>query len=109
MRRTAAVMTALFVAGLACGGGRAPGRTPSGGYVSCSSDDDCTITTFAGCCACCPDPPHAVPAAKLEQQQKRCAAADCGACSQRVDCPRSADVSAFTARCKEGTCAAEPK
>src|SRR5262245_2937835 len=101
-----AVSFALIIA---CGSSPRPGRPPSGGYTTCTSDAECVVTTWSGCCACCPGEPRALPSAKLEDQQKRCAAAACAACSDRLDCPKSPPVSAFVARCNEGTCAAVPK
>src|SRR5262245_34699125 len=100
-RRAVVAGVALLLV-IACGGSQRPGRTPSGGYVSCNADGDCEITTFAGCCACCPAEPHAVPKGKLEQQKQRCAGADCATCSERIDCPKSPGVAAFTPRCKDG-------
>jgi hypothetical protein len=104
--RSIASLTALVVLFLACASSPPPGRTPSGGYTSCTSDADCVVTTFGGCCACCPDTPRAVPASKLEAQRTSCARADCATCSDRIDCPKTEPVSAFVARCQDGTCAA---
>jgi hypothetical protein len=100
----AAVCLALAVA---CGSSPPPGRTPSGGYVSCGSDADCVVTNWNGCCGCCPSEPRAVPATKLEEQKTRCGT--CAPCSDRLDCPKVQPISSFVAACKDGTCAAVPK
>src|SRR5215471_6045301 len=105
MRPLAAIAVPIALV-VACGSSPPPGRTPSGGYTSCTADADCVVTTWNGCCACCPSEPRALPSAKLDEQQKRCAAASCAACSDRLDCPKSAPVSSFVAKCKDGTCAA---
>src|SRR5262245_49358795 len=109
MQRRRPVLLAAFLLGvaMACGSSTPPGRTPSGGYVSCTVDADCVVTTFGGCCACCPSAPHALPKAKLDEQQQRCASASCGVCSDRLACPHVDDTSAFTATCKDGTCNAQ--
>jgi hypothetical protein len=107
MRPLVAVVVSLALV-VACGS-TPPGRTPSGGYISCSSDAECVVTTFSGCCACCPGEPRAVPSAKLEAQQNRCAAAGCPACSDRLECPKASPVASFVAKCNDGTCAAVPK
>jgi hypothetical protein len=107
-RARAVVVTVLGLVA-ACAGNPPAGRTPSGGYVSCTSDADCEVTTFGGCCACCPDAPRALPKNKLAQQKERCAGADCAPCSDRLTCPHVDEGSAFVAACKDGTCAALPK
>ena len=107
MRVRLTVVGAVLALGLACGGPTPQGRTPSGGYVSCASDDDCEVTNFAGCCACCPGAPRALPKAKLADQKGRCASAECAACSERVTCNHVDDAKAFVGACKDGTCTAK--
>src|SRR5262245_56967326 len=107
--RPVALALVTFALVVACGSSSAPGRTPSGGYVSCTADTDCVVTTRTGCCACCPGEPRALPKGKLEKQEARCAATSCAPCSDRLDCPSSAPATAFVAACKDGTCAAVPR
>jgi len=108
MTRRDLLAAALVVMALAAACGKSePARTPAGGKVSCTSDSDCVVTTSSGCCACCPDAPHAVPRAAADKQTAICATAQCEACAQGISCPAAAEPpSAFTAACKDGTCAA---
>lgn len=77
--------------------------------TTCSADADCVITTFAGCCACCDGAPHALPLHIAERERNRCAAVECRACSEGVQCAEHEPEGAFVARCKEGTCVSEKR
>jgi hypothetical protein len=100
---------------LACGGGgenQQPGKTPTGARASCSADADCALTNDEGgaCCAPCAGSPRAIPQLAYEQHKNKCAAVDCKEpSSDRVECPKVEPMTAFHAKCKEGTCAAVKK
>lgn len=96
---------ALLVA--ACGSDAPPpGKTPTGARASCAADADCVISTGEGCCKACAENPHAIPGIVQEQQRSKCAAVDCAASSDRIECPKVDSPAAYVARCQAGTCAA---
>jgi hypothetical protein len=104
------VLTLAFVAGglvIACGKTE-PGRTPSGGKISCASDSDCVVVNHTSCCSCCDGPPVALPKVEHARLESKCAAVDCQACSASIACAKVEPVSAFVAKCTDGTCAAAP-
>ena len=105
--RIAAVLAALALIVVACGGSEDKGKTPSGARASCASDSECVISDSSGCCKSCPDQPFGMPQLKFEQMQNTCAAASCAAPSDRIECPKVERKDAFVAICKEGTCAAK--
>src|SRR4051812_24540345 len=98
--RIAAVLAALTLIVAACGGSEDKGKTPSGARASCASDSDCTISDSSGCCKSCPDQPFGMPTLKAEQLQNKCAAVDCSAQSDRIECPKVESKDAFVAICK---------
>jgi hypothetical protein len=105
------IRSLLVVALVACGllvacGKTEPGRTPSGGKISCASDSGCVVTNHTTCCSCCDGPPVALPNDEHARLENKCAAADCPACSASIACAKVEPVSAFVARCIDGTCAA---
>lgn len=101
----AAVGFVLF----ACGGSANEGKTPSGARASCASDGDCVVSDHAACCKACLDQPFGMPSLSYAQMENKCAAVDCAAPSDRIECPKVEPKDAFVAICKEGTCAVRKK
>jgi hypothetical protein len=93
----------------ACGSSSSEGKTPSGARASCSTDHDCVVTDHAACCRACPEQPFAIPALNHAQIENKCAAVECAAKSDRIECPKVDPKDAFLAICNEGTCAVRKK
>jgi hypothetical protein len=108
MTRHLFVFAFVAVVGLSAGacGKSEPGRTPSGGKISCSSDSDCVVVNRTSCCTCCDGLAVAIPKDEQGRIDKKCSVVDCQACSASIACPKVEPVSAFVAKCTEGTCAA---
>jgi hypothetical protein len=110
MRRSlwgvAFVASAVLASVVAACGKSEPGRTPSGGKISCTSDADCRVVNHTSCCTCCDGVAVAIPKEEEARIEGKCATVDCQACSASIACPKVEPVSAFVARCTEGTCAA---
>ena len=111
MRRRAASLglVALSVALTvlaACGSSKTDGKTPSGARASGAADSDCVVTDQSNCCAPCKARPFAMPMLAFEQQENRCSLVDCAPTSERIECPAVPPKSEFSAKCKDGTCAA---
>ncbi len=107
----------LFGAALAIGaigvavacGEKEPTHTPAGGRISCRADADCVVVGSTGCCTCCPSNPTAIPVEEHTRQQNHCASVSCAACPKGIECPATASIMDFVARCIEGTCRATPR
>jgi hypothetical protein len=97
---------ALVAGAIAACGKTEPGRTPAGGKVTCASDSDCVVVNRTSCCTCCDGVAVAIPKDEQARVEKKCAAADCQACSASIACPKVEPTSAFVAKCTDGTCAA---
>jgi hypothetical protein len=77
---------------------------------TCRTAADCTMTTFSGCCSCCEAAPRAMLKTELDRQQGRCAAVDCQACKEDLECVKNERLDSFDAVCNEGgTCVAQKK
>jgi hypothetical protein len=94
---------------VACSGSSGEGKTPSGARASCAGDGDCVVTDHSACCLACPEQPFAIPTLNHAQIENKCAAVDCAAKSDRIECPKVEPKEAFLATCKEGTCAVRKK
>lgn len=90
-----------------------PDTGASIGDVTCSSDDDCVVTTKFDCCACCSGLPLATSRAWLKwRDETECPKTKCTPCGKR-SCQTPHDPSRFLAVCdlskRIGRCGLVPK
>ena len=104
--RLMSIAVGVVVVLSACGGSEDKGKTPSRARASCAADSECVVTDRSHCCAPCLEAPRAIPALAFEQQKNKCAAVECGAASDRIECPKVESKDGFVAKCNDGTCAA---
>lgn len=76
--------------------------------TTCTTDDECVLSTFPGCCSCCPCAPlKAYTKADLAARERRCAEKECESCANvKVKCFPcvSPEREGMRARCIDRTC-----